>query len=586
MLVKVNTECNIVSISPNDLLITPLEEIIQLLTKSPIQNWIDVAFTYFKLNKILEFTKVLTACAQKSKNVRVHNLLASYYMKEYLEERNLKRKEAMRTQVFIEINNANSCNRNIYTTIIKKGLVLLAEKDIDLARQYFDCGTELSNTRILSLYGKACIEYMQKEYNKALKNFQRIFLLQEHIDVRHNIALCFYKLGDINKAREGFIRCIKINNNNDKCLVYLAIIEMKKGKIQAAIKLLQEAYKLNQCNPLCLLYLAEHYFVINDLPKANKLALKALSLLECYNMFNTTTLALISNNEIDEMLVEVKFLLGKILFSRGILDQALKYFNEVNNNASIIYLAQVLCRLKKFNEAEIKLRGLLGKCNNPEYFKFLSICQFRVGKRKEAIENYNKVVNICSNDIASLLEFAQVLETEDSSKALMYYTQAITLIQHPHSKADPCKELLIERSLSKELPFNEQSSKELLSKKLPLEQLNDFKGEKEKVKEHVLKGKGFKESELKHKKSKEQSHKEKLPEQQLLEIQKLKEQEVKKHSKFDASVDKGLNNNNKDHKAYNTHNTKESKSVALNYMPARSLELNYTPWNFSLQQSK
>jgi RNA polymerase-associated protein CTR9 len=68
---------------------------------------------------------------------------------------------------------------------------------------------------------KALLEFNKGNYQESLKFLKAIL---EHI--RFGIGLCYFRLGNIEKARFAFQRTIELEPTNSMALIALAILEL------------------------------------------------------------------------------------------------------------------------------------------------------------------------------------------------------------------------------------------------------------------------------------------------------------------------------------------------------------------------
>jgi len=439
-----------------------IEQILELLKTSaaPNNKWLEVAFAYLKLNNIEDFKRILHGCIDINKKkgksgrtaiIYLYNILIGYFMGRYLAEGNSAEKEKLRSQFLSEINSSDEYTRDVPMIVVKKGFATLAENNLTYAKVLFDYAVEKDSKQILSLFGKACFAYYQHSYNEALKLFQNIFKINPNTDlnIRQCIGLCFYKLEDYKKAHRAFTRCLELNPNNDSCLVYLGIISLKESNsnTQIALDLFEQAYKLNPNNPLCLIQLANHYFLVGNFPKTEMLAERALNILNCYKIVKSAQKSIQSDNsaivfDIDEMRAELHFLLGKVAHCKENYGRALKCYKETleednQHHAAAFCLAQIHIQMNQFAEAEkllFKLRDMNQYRADPEIGRLLGFCQVKLNKRKEAITKYEEVISFITDDIETLIQIAELLEIEDPTKALTYYTQAMNLLRKANTE--------------------------------------------------------------------------------------------------------------------------------------------------------
>lgn len=81
--------------------------------------------------------------------------------------------------------------------------------------------------------------------------------------VRLGMGHCFFKLGNIDKARLAFERALQLDPKFVGALVGLAILELNQQdseSIRNGVQLLSRAYTIDAANPMVLNHLANHFF--------------------------------------------------------------------------------------------------------------------------------------------------------------------------------------------------------------------------------------------------------------------------------------------------------------------------------------
>lgn len=143
---------------------------------------------------------------------------------------------------------------------------------------------------ILILLGKAHCSFHLKDYKGALKLYQDIYRMNPLMqpDVRIGIGLCFFKLGDLDKALYAFERVLKRDPENMMVYVYAAVTLFNQAKldlkspesvalIKKAVSYLTTAHKKDKNNVFALIYLADIMCQKKDYEKSLKIANTCLS---------------------------------------------------------------------------------------------------------------------------------------------------------------------------------------------------------------------------------------------------------------------------------------------------------------------
>lgn len=136
--------------------------------------------------------------------------------------------------------------------------------------------------------------------------------------IRYGIGLCYYRLGNVEKASLAFKRVLELEPDNVMALISLTIVEISQQYYDDDVRkdvqdLLQRAYEIDDQHPLVLRYLAEHYFMSNKFIIANKMCATGLKNLERFkknenNLKENPTF----RRELDFLKSDLFFIQGKI----------------------------------------------------------------------------------------------------------------------------------------------------------------------------------------------------------------------------------------------------------------------------------
>ena len=136
--------------------------------------------------------------------------------------------------------------------------------------------------------------------------------------IRFGIGLCYYRLGNINKATFAFQRVIELDPQNSMAKVALAVVEMAQRQsddqtLFNIYSLLEQAYLSNRDNPLVYRYLADEFFRKKQFNIAQQYCDQGLQVME---MFKRSEVTIKENpnfrKEMEFLKSDFFFILGKI----------------------------------------------------------------------------------------------------------------------------------------------------------------------------------------------------------------------------------------------------------------------------------
>ena len=104
-------------------------------------------------------------------------------------------------------------------------------------------------------------------------------------DIWFGIGLCYYRLGNLPKAKLSMDKTIELDPQNSMALTAVGIIEITSNVNdfevrEQAMQYFERAFQANSRNPLCISYLAEHYFIKKEYELTSELCLAGLSVLK------------------------------------------------------------------------------------------------------------------------------------------------------------------------------------------------------------------------------------------------------------------------------------------------------------------
>jgi RNA polymerase-associated protein CTR9 len=260
------------------------EEVLSILIQEscPLHVWIRLAIGYYRQAKHADFVRILESSKTNANTnykgsekdmLKSLDTLAAYYVQLANRERSkdLKKEHCARAT-------------NLYTSgdkismyeadhLLSRAYFCLLEADkLDQADAQFNFVLSTNPGSVPALVGKACIAFNKKDYKNALNLYKRALKAsaQAPAGVRLGMALCFFKLGKVNKARLAFERALEMDPVCVGALVGLAIMEINTKtpeSTKTGVEMLSRAYSYDSTNSIVLNHLANHFFYKKDYQK-------------------------------------------------------------------------------------------------------------------------------------------------------------------------------------------------------------------------------------------------------------------------------------------------------------------------------
>ncbi|KAF9185271.1 protein required for normal CLN1 and CLN2 G1 cyclin expression [Haplosporangium sp. Z 767] len=372
----------------------------------------------------------------------LHNLLASLSIRKAYQagitpqDRNAYWSEATR-----HLGAAEKINPRNYTTMVSKGLLLLARNSLDEAYRQFSQIPGEKPFIIPALLGMARIDFIRENYSEALTRYRKVLELQSDVvlptpNPRLGMGLCFYKLGMVEQALLAFERCVEMASNPKDATahVLLAMLYFNKCKqtdlseddlryiYKTGFEHLKNAYGADKRSPVVGLFMGKHFSVTQDTEKAMAFAKKAS---EAHGLKNVQS--------------EGFYILGKIHHQQErYADACFCYGKAVSFNPDNLLaqfgLGQTLLFKSDIASAIAAFERILSK--EPTCVEAIavlgSIYSRSPGTKSKALENFDKATNIIHErqtlsvqDPLMFTEMAQLLEQTDINKTTKAYMFAL-----------------------------------------------------------------------------------------------------------------------------------------------------------------
>ena len=353
--------------------------------------------------------------------------LAAYYVQEANKEKKSEKKRELFTKATFLYTTADKIIMYNPRHLLGRAFFCLYEGDkMEQANAQFDFVINQEPNNIPSLLGKGCIAYNKKDYRGALAFYKKALRTNPRCfsaSIRLGLGLCFWKLGNENKARDAFNRALELDSNCVGALVGQAILDLnaqKRETIQEGVKKLSRAYTIDSSNPMVLNHLANHFFFKKDYEKVQHLALHA---------FHKT--------ENEAMRAESCYQLARAFHVSNDYAQAFQYYYQATQFASPNFvlphygLGQMyISRGDTENAAQCFEKVLKAQPGNYETMKILGslyATSDNEEKREIAKSHLKKVTEQFPDDVEAWIELAQILEQTDLPSSLKAYETAMSI---------------------------------------------------------------------------------------------------------------------------------------------------------------
>lgn len=128
-----------------------------------------------------------------------------------------------------------------------------------------------SAVKALCLLAKAIIEFNKGHVKESLAQLKTMIKdnPRSPSDIWFGIGLCYFRLGNLPKAKLSMDKTIADDPTNSMALTALGIIEISANftdyeSHEKACGYFERAFAANPRNPLTLKYLAEHFFLLQN----------------------------------------------------------------------------------------------------------------------------------------------------------------------------------------------------------------------------------------------------------------------------------------------------------------------------------
>ena len=411
---------------------------------------------------------------QKQLFIYILNILAFFYS--YISEKtkDTEQYETYSTLSTSLVNQAEKIISSDLMTIVCKGFLYFTQGDYDNSDMMFSSVSDYSghlpkHIVILAKLGLALNAYNQSNYIKAINFF--VCLIKDYdygdINIYECLGICYFCSGKLQKAKEIFEAVLEHDtsgNNNYKVKTYLAIIalnDVESKDFDIHFKKLIEAYEENEYNdcsiPALLISLCNMLLIAGKYTQTEELCKKLNAQLELgeikynnnnnnfnnYNNVNSSGVGKGKNmrKDFSEIKSAIYTINAKHLLCTGQEKKAFAYFiQSVNANPRNIEaqygLGQINLNLQNISAAEKcfeTCKSILdeNKLVSFKVLKYLAYILSKTNKKEieKAIQLYKTAIETKNDDIDCYVELAELLNLRAPLESLVYYKEAIKLIQ-------------------------------------------------------------------------------------------------------------------------------------------------------------
>ncbi|XP_050216699.1 protein CTR9 homolog [Mercurialis annua] len=404
--------------------------------QAPLDLWLIIAREYFKQGKVEQFRQILEEGSSndideyyadvKYERIAILNALGAYYS--YLGKIETKQRE--KEEYFIQAtgyyNKASRIDMHEPSTWVGKGQLLLAKGEIQQAYNTFKIVLDEDNENVSALLGQACVEYNRGHYSESLKTYKRAVQVFPECPgaVRLGIGHCYYKLGNVKKARQAFERVFQLDPENVEALVSLAILDLQKNDakgIRRGMEYMQRAFEIYPYCAMALNYLANHFFFTGQHFLVEQLTETALAVTnhgptKSHSYYN----------------------LARSYHSKGDYETASGYYwasvKEINKPSEFVFpyygLGQVQLKLGEVKNALSNFEKVLEVYpDSCETLKVLGHIYVQLGQIEKAQELLRKATKIDPRDAQAFLDLGELLISSDPGAALDALKTALSLLK-------------------------------------------------------------------------------------------------------------------------------------------------------------
>ncbi|CAA0829302.1 Protein CTR9 homolog [Striga hermonthica] len=403
--------------------------------QAPLDLWLIIAREYFKQGKIEQFRQILEEGSSpeideyyadvRYERIAILNALGAYYSYLGKIETRQREKEDYFVQATKYYNKASRIDMHEPSTWIGKGQLLLAKGDLEQAFNAFKIVLDGDRDNVSALLGQACVHFNRSRYPESLELYKRALQVCPWApSVRLGIALCQYKLGRPEKAKQAFHRVLQLDPENVEALVALGICDLQTNDamgIRNGMENMQKAFEIYPYCAMSLNYLANHFFFTGQHFLVEQLTETALAV----TMHGPTKAHSYYN-------------LARSYHSKGDYEKAGMYYmasvKESSNAHEFVLpyygLGQVQLKLGDMRSALANFEKVLEvQPENCDTLKAIGHIYIQLEQSEKAQEVFRKATKIDPRDPQAFLDLGDLLISTDINAALEAFKTARNLLK-------------------------------------------------------------------------------------------------------------------------------------------------------------
>ncbi|KDQ14109.1 hypothetical protein BOTBODRAFT_32898 [Botryobasidium botryosum FD-172 SS1] len=221
---------------------------------------------------------------------------------------------------------------------LTRGIYLLSTRSMDEALRSFEGVLQMKPTNIVALLGKARILYARRQHREALRIFQQVLRYNPKAtpDPRIGIGLCFWALGNHEKAKMAWQRSLEVHPNDWPAKLLLGIESINQSKdtkkpdeeraaeYKNGLTMIEQVFKADKTCASAANALSELFLRRGEFPKALKLAEHTIQFAD--------TLAVVSDGHLR---------MARVSHAQNMIEDAAKHYEIAAENSPHSTLAQV-----------------------------------------------------------------------------------------------------------------------------------------------------------------------------------------------------------------------------------------------------
>jgi len=346
---------------------------------------------------------------------------------------------------------------------------LMTPHDLETINNFFNNAIQTDTkdppSNVLAFLGKALVLLHMRKYNEALQFYKKALFINPNLPgyVRLGFGVCYYQLGQYDKARLAFERVLEMETTNIYAFIGLALLkfgELQK-KIQDGVKEgveeilgdihdnLSKASTIDPTSPLVLYHLSTYSFYAGDYETSRKYAFDALERVKNEQIAQTSG-GNSNNKDMSSSQTTHSHFRSSLLYQVGktyhlqhdyekahIFYEQSKTLHEKNVLALVGY-AQMSLYKHDYEKAMPPLQiahTLFPK--NFDVLRLLGSAYHLLNKDAEALSFLQKAIDISANDFELLLEYAEVAEkTRKYQAAYLAYKRTVKIMTELHKVSE------------------------------------------------------------------------------------------------------------------------------------------------------